>query len=122
MAVEFSLVVPWLILTTLGTIDASRMVVSRSMLSYAVTVGSRKAVANSTTLTSQVQSAVVAAAPMLKLTTGAVTVTTSAASWAARTSGDTVTVTTSYTFVPVIGTWSKLITKTFSSTITVTLP
>jgi Flp pilus assembly protein TadG len=120
--VEFSLVVPLLVLTTLGTIDAGRMVISRSMLGYAVTVGSRMGEASATTTTVQVQNAVVAAAPMLKLVASAVTVTTSAASWAARKSGDAVTVQASYTFQPAIGAWSKLITKTFSSTSTVTIP
>jgi Flp pilus assembly protein TadG len=119
-AVEFSLVVPLLLLMTIGSLDAGRMVVGRAMLSYAVICGTRKGVVAATTTTTAVQAAVTAAAPMLPLTTNVVT--TSAATWAARTSGDTVTVTATYTFKPSLPVLTKLVTKNFTATSTVTIP
>ena len=51
-----------------------------------------------------------------------ISITTSAASWAVRTSGDTVTVTASYTFQPSLGAFTKLATKNFHATSTLTIP
>jgi Flp pilus assembly protein TadG len=119
-AVEFSLIFPLLVLMTIGTMDGARMVVSRAMLSYAVICGARKGLVSTTTTTTIAQTALTAAAPMLPLT--GISITTSAASWAARTSGDTVTVTASYTFQPSLPAFTKLATKNFHATSTLTIP
>src|SRR3954470_21849843 len=71
-AVEFALVLPILVGVLLGAIDAGRLVVSQCMLNYAVIAGARLASVSSTTSFATVQTAVVAAAPLLNLTTSAV--------------------------------------------------
>ncbi|HVV17616.1 MAG TPA: TadE/TadG family type IV pilus assembly protein [Polyangia bacterium] len=127
-AVEFSLVLPALLMVTLGTVDAGRMMVSRIMLAYAVTVGARAAAANANTTTTPVQTAVVAAAPMLSLSAGSVTVGATTAGGAAitpfsaRTRGNVVSVSCSYTFKPVTPLLTKLATKTFTYTSKMTIP
>ncbi|MFL5303633.1 MAG: TadE/TadG family type IV pilus assembly protein [Polyangia bacterium] len=119
-AVEFSLVVPILVLVTIGTIDAGRMVVAKQMCAYAAIVGARTGVVTATTSTSVVQTAATGAAPLLHLTASNVTVAVTVGSTAAtrtftaRTRGDTVTVTVAYTFTPVIPVLSKLATKNYS--------
>lgn len=142
--VEFALVFPILCVFLLGMIDASRMMISRAMLSYAVVAGARLAVAQqnsagTTTTVAMVQSATLAAAPLLSLASGSVYVcinqgastcssTPSTAAWAARTTGDTVTVAygyaggTGYTFTPMTGSLAKLITKTFRASSMQTIP
>jgi Flp pilus assembly protein TadG len=68
-AVEFALVFPLFFALVAGAIEGGRFVVSRMMLSYAVSVGARAAtLANATGgNTGTVAAAVVAAAPMLHL-------------------------------------------------------
>ena len=119
-AVEFSLVLLPLLLLTIGTIDVGRMVVSRGMLSYAAICGARAGVVKATTTAAMAQTAVTAAAPMLALSSAVVT--TSAASWAGRGSGDTVTAVATYTFQPVLPVMTRLVTKNFTATSTITIP
>jgi Flp pilus assembly protein TadG len=120
-AVEFSLVVPILVLVTIGTIDAGRMVVAKQMCAYAAIIGARTGVAKATASTGVVQTAAIGAAPLLHLTAGDVTVGATVGSttavrtpFSARTRGDTVTVTVTYVFTPVMPVLSKLATKTYS--------
>lgn len=121
--VELALVLPIFLLIAIGMIDAGRMIFSKTMLTYAVTVGARTGIGLSATTTAAVQTAVINAAPMLKLTTSNVTaVTTNAASWSARTRGNTVTVTATYTFTPVAPGFTKLANKTFTYTCKMTIP
>ncbi len=104
------------------------MMIARTMLSYAVIVGARAGVAKFNTTTAMVQSATVAAAPMLGLTAGTVQVllnnalpTTTA--WAGRGSGDKITVSYSgYTFKPFSGSLARLATKTFNAQSIQTIP
>lgn len=122
------MVVPVLILLTAGMIDAGRMIVARSMLSYAAIAGARAGIASGTASTAAVQTIAVNAAPMLGLGTGstgnrvAVTYTSSDSTWASRTSGDTVTVTAYYTFQPILGRMTLLATKSFVAQSTLTIP
>ncbi len=76
-AVEFSLVFPIFFALIAGAVEGGRFVVSRMMLSYAVTVGARAATLSNASTTS-VQNAVVNAAPMLHLGTSQVDVTPNA--------------------------------------------
>lgn len=71
VAVEFALVLPVFLTVFFGALEGGRFVVSKMMLSYAVSVGARAATL-STATTSSVQTAVVNAAPMLHLTTSQV--------------------------------------------------
>lgn len=123
--VETALVLPIIVLVIVGTIDASRMVTSRMMLAYAVTVGARAATAKANA-TSDVQNAVIAAAPILNMNTTtnilSTDVTTSAASWTGRTSGDTVTVQARYTFTPSNPLFTKIGSRTFTLKSTMTIP
>lgn len=119
--VEFSLVVPILVLVTIGTIDAGKMVVAKQMCAYAAIVGARTGVAKATASSGAVQTAAIGAAPLLHLTASNVTVAVTVGSTAvartpfnARTRGDTVTVTVTYTFTPVIPVLSRLATKSYS--------
>jgi Flp pilus assembly protein TadG len=117
------LVVPILFLILVGTIDAGRMLISRSMLQYAVIAGARAGLAKTNATVGAVQTATAAAAPMLHLTPGSVVVTTSAAAWITRTTGDTVTVSYSgYTFTPASGSFARLTTKSLAATSTQTIP
>ena len=111
-----------LLVVTIGTIDVSRMMVSRVMLSYAAICGARAAVLKNTASAGAVQTVVTSAAPMLPLTNADVTVGYTSASWAARTSGDIMTVTAVYTFTPVLGNLTLLATKTFTATSVETIP
>jgi Flp pilus assembly protein TadG len=121
--VEFALVLPLLILMTIGAYDACRMVVSNTMLAYATTIGARAGIVSSTTSTATVQTAVVNAAPFLNLSTSNVTtVSSSNGTWATRTRGDTVTVTATYTFTPVIPVLTRLIQRTYTYTSKMKIP
>jgi Flp pilus assembly protein TadG len=119
-AVEFAWVLPFLVATTLGTIDLGRMVVAKEMCAYAAIVGARTALGryesdNSTALTSaDVQTAAIRAVPMLKLPSTAVTVTATDPSnnveaFTARGRGHTVTVKVTYTYTPLIPGISKIV-------------
>jgi Flp pilus assembly protein TadG len=132
-AVEFAVALPIFLAMTLGMVEASRMIVSKTMLAYAVTAGARAASAKynhnatpSTLSTSDVQSVVIAAAPMLNLTASNFDSITSSATWASRTHGDTVTVQAHYTFTPAFVAGSpvlvSLTSKTFNYTSTMTIP
>ena len=84
-------------------------------------IGARTGVAKATASTGVVQTAAIGAAPLLHLTATNVTVGATVGSttavrnpFSARTRGDTVTVTVTYTFTPVIPVLSKLATKTYS--------
>jgi Flp pilus assembly protein TadG len=70
--VEFALVFPILVIVTFGAIDAGRLVVSKVMLSYACIAGARLAAVSNTSSFSTVQTAVVNAAPLLRLSTSAI--------------------------------------------------
>ena len=111
---------PFLVATTLGTIDLGRMVVAKEMCAYAAIVGARTALGryesdNSTALTSaDVQTAAIRAVPMLKLTTSSVAVaatdtSNNAETFTARGRGHTVTVTVTYTYTPLIPGISKIV-------------
>ncbi len=131
MAVEFAFVaaVP-LLLFTIGTFDAVRMVVAKQMCAYAASAGARTGAVMATANQAAVQAAAVAAAPMLKLTASSVTVvvtdsatpTPNIVAFASRARGDTVTVTVPYTFTPVAPGFTKLITKNFSVKSAVLIP
>lgn len=96
------------------------MVVSRGMLTYAAICGARAGVVQATTTAAIAQAAATAAAPMLALSS--VLVTTSAATWTARTRGDTVTAVATYTFQPVLPVMTYLVTKNFTATSTMMIP
>jgi Flp pilus assembly protein TadG len=118
--VEFALVIPILLTLLFAAIDGGRLVVTRCMLNYAVIVGSRMASMPQTPAAANVQSAVVAAAPFLGLTTAAVTVTiTSGAttkSFTSRAAGDTATVSATYNYTAFLTFMSKFASRAFSST------
>ncbi len=76
-AVEFALVFPIFFTLIACALEGGRFVVSRMMLSYAVTAGARAATLSGAS-TLSVQNAVVNAAPMLHLTTGQVEIATAA--------------------------------------------
>jgi Flp pilus assembly protein TadG len=127
------LVVPILFLILIGTIDVGRMLISRSMLQYAVISGARAGLAKTNSTTAAVQTATAAAAPMLHLTAtnvnvcvdtvGTCTGVASSTAWTARTTGDTVTVSYSgYTFTPASGSFARLTTKSLAAASTQTIP
>lgn len=127
MAVEFSFMFMLLMLVTSGTIDAGRMVISKTMLAHAVTVGARAASLGFNTTTTAVQTAVVNAAPMLNLSSGSVNVSATdslgvAKTFANKTRGDIVSVNCSYTFTPVTPVLTRLVTKTYNYTSKMTIP
>lgn len=122
--VEAAMLLPIIFTMLLGIVDASRAVTSKMMLAYAVTVGARAATANANT-TTNVQNAVIAAAPMLALTSSNIptgNITTSAASWSARTSGSTVTVKATYAYAPINPLLTKIGSRTWSYTSTISIP
>ncbi len=109
-AVEFALVVPVLFAVLLGTIEGGRFVVSRLMLSYAVVVGARAATLSAASNNS-VQTAVINAAPMLRIVPAQVEITVSGGTPLPAPVGSTVTVSigvvnpaNKYTFRSVFGT------------------
>ena len=127
ITVEFALVFPLICVVLFGMIDGSRMVIARCMLSYAVIVGARTGVAKANTV-AVVQTATAAAAPMLGLSAGSVVVQLNGVpptttTWAARSGGDTVTVSyNGYTFRPAAESLSKMVTKTFNASCIRTIP
>lgn len=118
------MVVPILMAVTIGTLDAGKMCVAKTMCAYAATVGARTGIASSTAATSNVQTAAVNAAPLLHLSTSNVTVTVSGSTtvFANRARGDTVTVNVTYTFTPVIPILTKLATKNYSVNSAMVIP
>lgn len=101
-----------------GIIEGGRFVVSKLMLNYAVAVGARAAAVENTSSTTDVQTAVSRAAPMLTL--GTVTVTVSGGkAFAARAPGDLVTVRASYNFRKYL--WSPFPSRTFNASSEVTV-
>jgi Flp pilus assembly protein TadG len=126
-AVEFALIVPLLMTLLFAAIDGGRFVVTRCMLNYAVIVGSRMASMPQTPALLNVQNAVVAAAPFLGLTTGAVTVTITIGKTATtrgfttRVAGDTATVSATYNYHAFVTLMSKFASRTFTSTSAVTV-
>ena len=100
------MITPLLFLVLFGTLEFSRMIVSRQMLAYSVIEGARTASILGYTNLSDVTDQVTAAAPLLTL--GTITVTdmrtgnTGATAMTDRTSGDIVQVSTTYSFVPVV--------------------
>jgi Flp pilus assembly protein TadG len=123
--VEFALVIPILLALLFGAIDGGRLVITRCMLNYAVIVGSRMASMPQTPAATNVQNAVVAAAPFLSLTTAAVTVTitngVTAKTFASRTVGDTATVSATYSYHAFLTFMSRFGSRSFSSTSAVTV-
>jgi len=115
-AVEFALVLPIFVAVLFGAIDGGRLVVSQCMLNYAVIAGARLASVSSTSSFGTVQTAVVAAAPLLNLTTSAVhyQIGSGAADtgFATLAAGNTVRVYASYTYKPLV--LSILKTKTLN--------
>jgi Flp pilus assembly protein TadG len=109
-AVEFALVLPVFVGVLFGAIDGARLVVSQCMLNYAVIAGARLASVSSTSTFSTVQTAVVAAAPLLGLSTNAVhyqiatTTSTSAADtgFGTQVPGNTIRVYASYVYKPLV--------------------
>ncbi len=77
-AIEFALVFPVFFTLIACALEGGRFVVSRMMLTYAVSVGARAATLKNASTTS-VQNAVVNAAPMLHLTTTQVEITSGGA-------------------------------------------
>lgn len=123
--VEFSLVVPVLLTLMFGAIDGGRFVISRCMMSYGAIVGGRMASVTSTAAALDVQNAVVAATPFLALSTGSVAVAiTSGATtkaFAARSTGDTATVTVTYNYQAFLTFFSKFGSRTLTATSVVTV-
>jgi Flp pilus assembly protein TadG len=121
-AVEFAFIFPIAIAVMFGAIEMGRLVMSRQMLTYATMEGVRVAASMGTLNTTAVQDAVIAAAPMLSLTSSNIAVTAAlgpppvdCASWAAatytvatygtrsRATRDCAQVVVTYTFQPVLG-------------------
>jgi Flp pilus assembly protein TadG len=112
-------ITPLLFLVLFGTIEFSRMIVSRQMLAYSVIEGARTASILGNTTDTSVTDQVTAAAPLLTL--GTITITdmrtgnTGPTAMSDRTPGDTIQVSTTYQFVPAI-TIGGLGTKTWTET------
>jgi Flp pilus assembly protein TadG len=109
-----------------AALDGGRLVITRCMLNYAVIVGSRMASMPQTPAAANVQTAVVAAAPFLGLTAGAVTVTITNSggvtkAFVSRAAGDTATVSATYSFRAFVTLMSKFASRSFSSTSAITV-
>jgi Flp pilus assembly protein TadG len=109
-AVEFALVLPVFVAVLFGAIDGGRLVVSQCMLNYAVIAGARLASVSSTAATTNplltVQTAVVAAAPLLNLSTSAVHYQigtgTADSGLSSLATGNTIRVYASYSYRPLV--------------------
>jgi Flp pilus assembly protein TadG len=117
-AVEFALVLPLLVAVLFGAIDGGRLVVSQCMLNYAVIAGARMASVSSTgTSFTPVQTAVVAAAPLLNLSSSAIHyqigTTTADSGYSSLAAGNTIRVYASYNYRPLI--LSRLGAKTLNA-------
>jgi Flp pilus assembly protein TadG len=104
--VEFALVLPILMVVTFGAIDAGRLVVAKVELSYACIMGARLAAVSNTTAFTTVQTAVVAAAPLLNLATTAVHYQigsgTADSGFSSRATGSTIRVYSTYNYQPML--------------------
>jgi Flp pilus assembly protein TadG len=122
-AVEFALVFPILALVLFGMIDGGRLVIDRFMVSYAAVVGGRVASVRATSTVTAVQTAVIAAVPLLALTSSNVSVSANGVAQTDLTFGSKpsgppnfVTVTVTYTykafFIPFYNRNAKTLTGT----------
>jgi hypothetical protein len=115
----------WCFPLLFGAIDGGRFVISHCMLSNAVIVGGRLASVASTASSTAVQTAVVGAAPFLSLTNAAVTVAVThggtATTFAARATGDTVSVSATYSFRAVLPLLTKFASRSYTATSAVTV-
>jgi Flp pilus assembly protein TadG len=113
-------ILPLVVAVMFGAIEAGRMVVSRAMLSYASINGVRTAAVSGTASLSDVQNTVISSAPMLALTASNITVSidgaTTSSAFLARTAGDDVSVTVTYTFQPMVSLPAGLTTRTWTAT------
>jgi Flp pilus assembly protein TadG len=108
--VEFALVLPILMVVTFGAIDAGRLVVAKVELSYACIMGARLAAVSNTTAFTTVQTAVVAAAPLLNLATTAVhyqietggVAATADTGFSSRAAGSKIRVYSTYNYQPML--------------------
>ena len=105
-AVEFALVLPIFVGVLFGAIDGARLVVSQCMLNYAVIAGARLASVSSTTSFTTVQTAVLAASPLLNLPANAVhyQIGTGAADsgFGTQAPGNLIRVYANYTYKPLV--------------------
>lgn len=119
-AAEFSVILPLVVVVMLGSIEAGRMVVSRAMLSYASINGVRAAAVTGTASQTVVQNTVIQSAPLLALNPSNVTVAvqgdSSVSAFVGRTTGNTVSVTVTYTFQPMVSLPAGLTTRTWTAT------
>ena len=117
--------IPLLLILLFGALDGGRFVVTRCMLNYAVIVGSRMASVPQTPALLNVQNAVISAAPLLGLTSAAVTVTITNGAvtkgFPARTAGDTATVSATYNYRAFLTFFSRFGSQTFTSTSAITV-
>jgi Flp pilus assembly protein TadG len=102
--VEFAITLPIFFMLVFGVIDGGRLAFTVVTLDYAVQEGARYAALPSTGSTSAVQDYVVANANFLNVAAGSVDVqvNSGAKAYTARINGDRLTVTTSYTYQPII--------------------
>jgi Flp pilus assembly protein TadG len=102
--VEFALVFPVVVFLMFGLLDAGRLMISQGMLSYAMISGARIAAVSSTTSWNTVQTAAVAAAPILGIPQSAIHYTlnggTQDSGFTTRTTGDIMRVYSTYNFRP----------------------
>ena len=103
-AVEFALVLPLFMSLLFGVIEGGRLMLARIVLSQAVEVGGRLASLRSTTSASQVQSAVATSGAVVGVTSASVQVSINggATAFASRSSGDTIRVSATHTYLPVV--------------------
>jgi Flp pilus assembly protein TadG len=102
--VEFAITLPVFFALVFGVIDGGRLAYTLVTLDSAVQDGARYAALASTASTAAVQNKVVDSAYLLNVSASAVTVQVNngATTYTARTSGDRVTLTTTYNYQPII--------------------
>jgi Flp pilus assembly protein TadG len=119
-AVEFSLVVPLLMVLLFGAIDGGRYVISGCMMRYAAIVGSRMASMPHTAAVTDVQDAAVGAAPFLGLSRASVTVSitngVTPKAFTARAAGDTASVVVTYNYTAFLSAFSKFVSRSGRTT------
>ena len=123
LAVEFAFTLPLLLALIFGTVDVGRLVMSQSMLSYAVAVGARTGAATNAATFTTVQTAVQNSATLLNISSGSIhyQVNGGAADtgFGSRTPGSTFTVYTTYSYQPVFIKQLRSRTLNASSTVTI---